>query len=285
MNKTFFGFLLLAAVVLVILSGRPQNVLQEKETAFGRVLRTNTLRCAYIVYPPETIKDPNTGKLTGTVVETTEEVGRKLGLKIEWAAEVGFQDKFEGLKTGRYDALCSGLREDATYARAALFSAPLMYGTTYAFVRDNDSRFDASLDAINNPSVKIAQIDGEGSQVLATESFPKASGHFLPPMSDISQVLESVAAQKADVAFLQIAPGQKFMASNPGKLKVLKNKPVRTWLQPLMTFSHGEHDLKYVIDATLRELHENGFVEKSLRKYDPDLESYLLLSKPYKLHP
>ena len=284
MNKINILSLVIAvsALASVLISGKsdgPREIKQE--TAFERVLRTNTLRCGYIVYPPETIKDPNTGKLTGTVVETTEEVGRKLGLKVEWTAEVGFQDKFEGLKTGRYDALCSGLREDPAYAKAALFSAPLMYGTTYVFVRVEDHRFDSSLNAINTPDVRIAQIDGEGAQVVATENFPKASGYFLPPMSNISEVLIAVATKKADVAFLQIAPGRGFMEHNPGKLKVLNQRPVRTWIQPLMTFSHGEHDLKYMIDATLRELHENGFVERVLRKYDPHLDSYLLVAKPY----
>lgn len=277
------AFLLLAALVSwgVCRSVATQPVVA-RESAFERVMRTNILRCAYIVYPPETIKDPNTGKLTGTIVETTEEVARQLGLQLEWTAEVGFQDKFEGLKTGRYDALCSGLREDPPFAKAALFSAPMMYGTTYAFVRAGDTRFDGTLDVVNDPNIKIAQLDGEAAQVIATENFPKASGLFLPPMSDISQVLESVAIRKADIAFLQSAPGQGFMKSNPGRLKMLRHKPVRIWSQPLMTFAHGEQDLKYIVDATLRTLHENGFVERTLRKYDPQLDSYLLVAAPYR---
>lgn len=277
------AFLLLAAVVSwgVSRSAATRPVLA-RESAFERVMRTNILRCAYIVYPPETIKDPNTGKLTGTVVETTEEVARQLGLQLEWTAEMGFQDKFEGLKTGRYDALCSGLREDPAFAKAALFSAPMMYGSTRAFARADDTRFDGTLEAVNDASIKIAQIDGEAAQVIANENFPKASGYFLPPMSDISQVLEAVALRKADIAFLQTAPGQGFMRNNPGKLKILRHKPMRIWAQPLMAFAHGENDLKYVIDATLRTLHENGFVERTLRKYDPRLDSYLLVAAPYR---
>ncbi|NTU77314.1 MAG: hypothetical protein HGA90_05825, partial [Alphaproteobacteria bacterium] len=54
----FFAVVLLAAVMaggVVYLGGKKQPEQQgatAKESAFDRVLRTGTLRCAYIVYPP-----------------------------------------------------------------------------------------------------------------------------------------------------------------------------------------------------------------------------------------
>ncbi len=252
-----------------------------KESSLNRVLRTGTLRCAYIVYPPETIKDPNTGKLSGTIVETTEEIGHQLGLKVDWVAEVGFQDMFEGFKSGKYDALCSGLYETPSRSKAALFSDPFDYGATYALVRADDTRFDESINAIDDPNVRIAQIDGEMGQLIADESFSKAGRFSLPHLSDISQELESVATGKADVVFLQIAPARGFMEHNPGKLKVLVKAPARAFPAPLLAVAQGEYGLKYLIDATLRSVQENGFVERVLRKYDPALDSYLLVASPY----
>ncbi|MFA6279732.1 MAG: transporter substrate-binding domain-containing protein [Bdellovibrionales bacterium] len=252
-----------------------------KESAYDRVMRTQAIRCGYIVYPPETIKDPNTGKLSGTIVDTMEEVGRQLGLKIEWTAEVGFQDMFEGLKNGKYDALCAGLYENPDRAKAALFSVPFNYGATYALVRAEDKRFDASLDAINDPDVKVAQIDGEMGQFIVRESFPKAGQYLLPTLSDISMELEALATRKADVVFMQVGPARGYMQNNPDKIKVLRKVPARAFPAPLMAFAREEHDLKFIVDATLRALHENGFVERTLRKYDPNLDSYKLVAKPY----
>ena len=255
-----------------------------RESAYARVLRTNILRCAYVVYPPEMIKAPNTGALTGTVVETTEEVARQLGLKVEWTMEVGFEDMFEGLKMGKYDALCSGAFETPERARAALFTVPINYGVSYAFVRADDPRFDRTLDAINDPRVKIAQIDGEAGQVIANENYSKARRYTLPAMGgDASQVLEAVATRKADVAFLQIAPGRAYIQSNPNKLRILKAMPARTFPAPLMAVAPEEEALKTLLDVSIRKLVENGFVERVLRKYDPALDSYLLPAKPYQI--
>ncbi len=256
-----------------------------KESVFDRVTRTGTLRCAYILYRPEIMKDPNTGKLSGYVVDITEEIGRQLNLKVEWVTELGFgfQDVVAGLKSDRFDAACSGFVETPSHARGALFSIPIDYAPEYIYVRANDTRFDQSLTGVNAPSVKIAQIDGEATATIAQEAFPLAARYSLPEMSDISLALEAVATGKADAALFPIATGKDYLARNPGKLKVLRQHPVRPWIQPVMAFEHGEHDLKYVVDATIRTLQENGFIEKTLRKYDPELDSYLLTAKPYQI--
>lgn len=256
----------------------------QKQTAFDRVMRTGTLRCAYLVYPPETIKDPVTGKLSGIVIETTEELVRQLGWKVDWVAEVGFQDMFEGLTTDRYDALCGGLYEKPNRAKVALFSAPFNYGVTYTVARADDVRFDKSLEPINDPSIKIAQLDGEISQAIAEESFSKAGRYSLSNLSDVSQMAEAVATEKADVTFMTIANARSYMEGNPGKLKLIHKLPSRVYPAPLLALAHGEQELKYVIDATIRTLQENHFIERTVRKYDPKLETYLLAKPSYDLN-
>ncbi|MDD5587071.1 MAG: transporter substrate-binding domain-containing protein [Alphaproteobacteria bacterium] len=293
MNKTsqflaaaLIGALAAAGMDYFVLSGnaRPQAV-AAKESVYDRVMRTRTLRCAYLVYPPETIKDPNTGKLTGIIVDTMEELGRQLGWKIDWVAEVGFQDMFEGLKTGRYDALCVGLWENSARSKEALFSQPMDFGVINTVARSDDSRFDESLEPINDPNVKVAEIDGELGQVIQQETFPKASTYLLPTLSDVSMIVEAVATGKADVAFLPVLNVRKYMEQNPGKVKILKKNPSRVFPAPLLAVPHGEHDLKYVVDATLRGLQESRFVDRILQKYDPTRESYLLPAKAYEQRP
>ena len=100
-------------------------------------------------------------------------------------------------------------------------------------------------------------------------------------VNDISVVLESVATGKADVAITAVATAKGYMDHNPGKIKMIHYRPVTAWTQPVMVIPHGEHDLKYVIDATIRELYKNGFIERTFRKYDPNLESYLMVARPY----
>ncbi|MCB9987959.1 MAG: transporter substrate-binding domain-containing protein [Rhodospirillales bacterium] len=253
----------------------------EKESVYDRVMHTGVMRCAYIVYPPETIKDPNTGALSGTVVETIEALGKQLDLKIEWTEEVPFTHMFEGLYSGRHDALCSGLFENPQRAKRALFSVPSNYGVTYAFARSDDTRFDDSLTAVNSPDITIAVIDGELAQSIAAEMFPDAKTYALPQLTDISMVLESVATKKADVAFLQKAPGRRFIEANPGKIKTIGKEPIRAYPAPPLAFHPDEIKLKLLFDVGIRTLLLNGTIENILRKYDPELDSYRLIAKPY----
>ncbi len=252
-----------------------------KETAYERVTRTNTLKCAYIVYPPETIKDPNTGALSGTIVDLTNEAGKQLGWKIEWVTEVGFTDMFDGLTSGKYDALCSGLWENPARAKAALFTIPINYGVYYAFVRADDTRFDQGLNPARGKDKKIAVIDGEYGDFVAKESFPDAQTYRLPQLSDIGQVLLAVQTKKADIAFLQKGPAKGYMTHNPGKLKILESYPVRVMPAPAIAVAPQEQALKNTLDATFRFLLNNGTVEEVLHKYDPHLDSYKLIAKPY----
>lgn len=77
-----------------------RNSAGAQETAFERVVRTNTLRCGYYVFPPITSRDVKTQKLSGLSIDMMERIGQSSGLKIEWAEEVDFGTWPQGLRTG-----------------------------------------------------------------------------------------------------------------------------------------------------------------------------------------
>ncbi len=290
MNKTASFVSLIAVAALAgffsakMAGGYAAGSATKHETVFERVLRTGTIRCAYATYEPEIVKDPNTGKLSGYVYDIVEEIGRRLNLKVEWTNELGFgfQNLPEDFRLNKFDAFCSGLIETAAYARLGLFSAPIDFVPEYALVRADDTRFDRSLESIDNPAIRIVTIDGEGSQIIAKEKFPAASIFSLPSISDVSMLLESVATGKADVAISSVGTTRGYIEHNPGKIKMIRCASIKTWTQPAMVVPHGEHDLKYAIDAAIRELSESGFIKKTIKKYEPNEESYLMAIKPYR---
>ena len=277
----------LIALLLAILLPLPAMAADTPapEIAYDRVMRTGVLRCGYIVYPPEIIKDANTGTLSGTIYDLTNEAAKQLELKVEWTSEVGFADMFEGLYNGKYDALCSGLWESPARARSALFTIPINYGVYHAFVRNDDTRFDNDLSLLNNPTVTIAVIDGEYGDVVAKESYPQAKTLRLPQLSDISQLLASVAAHKADVAFLQLGTARGYIEHNPGQLRALAKHPVRVMPAPALAVARSEQQLKNLLDTSFRYLLNNGEVERVLRHYNPELDSYNLIALPYQTMP
>ena len=76
----------------------------EKESTLDRVKRTGILRCGYLPYEPFLIKDVNTGKMSGLMVQYFEAVGQKQNLKIEWSGEVNIDQIVPALESGRFDA-------------------------------------------------------------------------------------------------------------------------------------------------------------------------------------
>ncbi len=61
-------------------------------------------------YPPLEYKDPMTQKLQGLDIDLAEEIGKRLGLKVEWA-EQSFDQLINSLDTGRIDMGASGITD------------------------------------------------------------------------------------------------------------------------------------------------------------------------------
>lgn len=241
-----------------------------------RVLKTNTLRCGYFTYPPEISRDPNTGQLSGYVYDIVNEMGRSLNIKIEWTMEVSLVTAFADLKAGRFDAICSGMGETPGRAREVVFAMPTNYTHIFAWARPGDDRFRADLKKIDDSGVRLAILEGEGSQIIANERFPHAQKVDVMAMSEVQMVLEQVATKKADVAFLQKKAAALFLTSRPGAVALANDQPVLSVMQSVMVFDTRELQLKNMMDAAIRALLYNGFIESTFRKYDPLLETYIL---------
>ena len=117
----------------------------------------------------------------------------------------------EGLNTGRYDLVPCALWPTTARARYATFSQPLFYSGVGVYVRADDNRFAGNLSRINDPSVKIATIDGEMAAAIAKTDFPRATEVALPQLSEIATMLLNVKEGKADVTFVEKYFAYEFM--------------------------------------------------------------------------
>jgi ABC-type amino acid transport substrate-binding protein len=237
----------------------------QKETAFQRVTRTNTLRCGYYIYPQFMERDPNTGAFSGIVFDLVSEMGRQLNFKIEWTEEVGMANIFEGLSMGRYDAVCSIFAINPNRLRAATYTSPYMYLPYLMYSRADDTRFDNAFSKINDPSVKIAYLEGEMGQIVHDQDFPKASSLSLPNLTGFSDVPMQVATGKADICMGEPAEVEAFMAKNPGKIRQISGPPIRMQASAFQV-ALGEHDLRNLLDGTLFSLQTTGFIPRLLEK-------------------
>ena len=250
----------------------------QQSSSFGpvydRVMKTGTLRCGYVLWPPLLTKDPNTGAFKGPWNDVVEEMGKRLGLKIEWTEEVGTANMFEGFKTGRYDALCAPLTSTPERAKRADFTAPFAYVPYTLYVRKDDTRFDNKPEAANDPAVRVVTIDGEYSSKIAADDLPKAQVVSLQNMTQGSDLLLYVENNKADIAPDDTVSAGDFIAAHGDTLRPIAGPSLRT-LPVVLSIPKGELELKQMLDTTLIEMLNTGYTQKTFDKYSTHPGTYL----------
>lgn len=286
-RKTITFSVLAAALVggsvayLTVRAGAVTAAVAPVESAHARILRTGVIRCGYVTYPPGCIKDPNTGALSGIFVDTMEKAGAQLGLRVDWVEEVGWGSMIEGLKSGRYDMVCSPVWANSTRAKVADFSRPLFYSGIGIYVRADDNRFPGPISNLNASDIRIATIDGEMSEIIAREQFQQAIRTSHPQMSDVSLLLLDVKDGRADATFVEPYIAEQFLRSHPGSLmNVVPERPVRIFPNTMM-LPQGEDELRSMINTALEELLNTGYLDALLQRYSSE-SSFYPVARPYR---
>jgi len=234
-----------------------------KESVYDRVMRTKTLRCAYLITPVYLVKDPNTGAFSGIYYDVIQQMGKDLGLKIDWVEEVGAANMYEGFKTGRADALCSASTSTPSRSLAADFSNPIGFGPLYLYTRAGDTRFDGAYEKANDKSLTAITFDGYYGAAITKDEFPSAKLISLPNLSGEIDILQEVASGKADFAVCGALTAHEFMKKNPGKLRQVVGLPIR-FPRYIFALPLGEERLKAMFNTVLTFYQETGFLDKGL---------------------
>lgn len=248
------------------------------ESTFDRVLRTKTIRAAWLTYPPAVFKDESTGKLTGTFVETLEKVAHNLELSVVWdSEETPWSQQFESLDSGKCDVIGSPVWANPKRGKLATLSNPVYYSGIGLYVRSGDVRFPDDWKAdgiirgtalINKSDLKIAVLPGETGEIIAKNQFPEANRLALPDNASIFDLLSSVASDRTDLAFVEPYFANEFVKSNPGKLRnIASHHPVRV-LGNVYMFRSKETQMKQMFDVALEELQNDGFIEGIIKRYE-----------------
>jgi ABC-type amino acid transport substrate-binding protein len=252
------AFIITAAIFNVACSKSDIVKINPQESTFDRVVRTGTIRCGYATWFPGFYVDPNTGKKAGFSYEIAEALGKRLGLKIEWAEEAGWGNAEQGLNAKRYDAMCAHVCNDAKRTKTAYFSIPYIKEPIYTMVRADDKRFDSDLSKINNPKIKAVVLKGTIVEFTANDSFPMAKTFDASEFNAESDLFSSVITKKADVTFNTALSITSFDKKNSNQVKWV-GQPVNycngSFMLPL-----GDDRFKNMIDAGMNELIDKNII-------------------------
>lgn len=274
---------LLAAVVGVKVMGPHQEAAAaKKETAFERVIKTGTLRCAYVVYEPANIKDANSGKMSGILHDVAEAIGKELGLKVEWTEEATWGTFLEPLRTGRADAFCGAGFAFAADVKNAEMVGPMYYSPITVWARADDARFDNAAEALNQPGITIVGEDGSVAANIASGQFPKAKFNSLPQNAPYSLKLDDVVAGKADATFVERAIGLDYARANPGKVKEVPMPAPLTVYANMFEVAKGEFELQSMLQGAVELLHNRGEIDRIIKVYEKEPNTFLRVQRPYR---
>lgn len=267
----------------LLLSATPVFAADAPESAFDRVMATRTINCGYILYEPVVMKDPNTGAMSGVIVDVMNEIARRIGAKVEWTVESSYATYSEDIKKPNVDLLCSTFWGGVEVGQFGTTAVPLWYSGLGIFVRADDTRFDKDFKLLDDPTVTVFSVDGTIPAEIARAEFPQAKILSAPAMSDYALNLQSVADGKADVTFVEVSQAKAFLRNNPGKLKnLVESRPLRTYPNSVMV-RQGDVEMLHFINMALIELQGDGFIDKLLDKYDAAPKSLYRVAKPYEV--
>ncbi len=253
---------------------------QAKESTYDRIMRTKTIRCSYLVWPPYLNKDTATGKLSGVYFDLMERIGKDWGVTIDWAEEAGTASRLEGVRTGRTDFYCSASAPTPERTAVAAFSRAFVYHPFYLYVKEGDTRFDAALAKVNDPSISMLTLDGYLGSVYTKEQFPLAKTTSLPDLSTDIDILLGLGMGKADAAICDGVMAAKYIQDNPGQVRRVPGPPIRYSVGAL-TFPLGEPPLREKLDTTLTYYLDTGVIEKILTQNGLEPGKVLRVAKPY----
>ena len=282
-RRMFVALALIIAVLASVGCERAPTLERSNSVVYDRVVQRNELRVGYLVLPPLLVKETSTGKFSGIIYEFVEEMGRQLGLKVNWVEEVNLASMVSSLNSGKIDMVAFPLWRNTIRAKSMSFTAPLFYSTLGVYVRADDARFDKDLSGLNDEAIRVSTIDGEVAETIAKEDFPKAKYVALPQFSDYSQLLLQVQTGKADVTFFDKVLALQYLSKNPGKLKdVSGNKPIRVYAQTFIV-PLGDSKFESMISNATAVMVENGALDNGFKKYGMDLANFYRVATPYEI--
>jgi ABC-type amino acid transport substrate-binding protein len=281
-------FILLLAALLSFTVARygapPKSVPQTRQdSAFERILRTGTIRCGYYVFPPAVYRDANTNELTGFSVDFMNKLAERAGLKIDWTEEVSFGNWVPALQSNRFDVACTPMWPTLNMLRAVSFTEPLFYSGLSPAVRVDDKRFDNDLARLNEPDVTFVTIEGNMTDTVTREAFPKARFTTVPASAEAAFYFETILTGKADTG-LTDRNGLKMVkdANGAAPLRLIDPAhPVKLQSFPL-AIGLNELELKNFLDQGIREMNDNGEIDRLLRKWEDESGlTYLRVAQPF----
>ncbi len=194
------------------------------ESTWERIKGKNEVRMAVFNYPPYFVKDLQSGKWGGGLVEMGRDLAKELKVDFKPVEVGGWSELVLAISTGKVD-FAAGMQATPVRATAIDFAGPI-YWIEWVAVNSKDFKGGSNWSDYNNPDVKMAVMTGTSDQLLLEINAPKAQQvHF----KELSQMILAVSSGRADAFTTTVLSSMIAKEKNPG-LGVFNSPKPRTAL-------------------------------------------------------
>ncbi|MBQ9068659.1 MAG: transporter substrate-binding domain-containing protein [Eggerthellaceae bacterium] len=216
------------------------------------------------------------GEYTGVDLDLAAEVCKRNGWEFE-AEPIDWDAKDSLIQAGTITCIWNGFT--VTEERKAVydFSDPYMYNAQVLVVRaDSDI---SSLDDLAGKHV-MTQTDSAGLDALTDESLADVvktfAGGAPETLGDYNNIMMQLESGAVDAVVCDLSIAARQMAAKSGVFKQVETLSDEEYA---VGFKKGDTDLANAVNATLKEMTDDGTVEKILKAYeDPavSMENWLI---------
>lgn len=265
--------MLLTAVVAFSACGKKDNVL---------VMATNA------AFPPYEYVEGD--KFVGIDVEIAQAIAEKLGMELK-IEDVEFGSIIGGVVEGKYDMGMAGMTVTEERKQSVNFSDTYATGIQVIIVKEGSTIkslddifvFDAEGNptALKNPNVKVGVQQDTTGDIYSSDDVANWGLNDVQEDGTVTtdrviryktgaEAVEALKTDKVDMVIIDNEPAKSFVAANTGKIHILEGDNEYAIEDYAICVAKDNTELLDKINQALKELKDDGTIDKIVAKYIND---------------
>ncbi len=209
-------------------------------------------------FPPMGYRQAD-GKLVGFDIDAAEEVGKRLGVKIEWQP-TAWAGVIHSLNAKKFDCIWNGMTITEERSKEVAFTKPYIMDGQIAVVNFKEKRF-KGLNDLKNYKAGTQK----GSSGLQAVKKLAMAPNELKEYEDYPKALLDLEAGRIDVVVVDNVTGRDMIAKRPGKFRIM---PGMISKEPFgIAFRKDDGDLRAKVQQALDKMVKDGTMTKISRKW------------------
>jgi polar amino acid transport system substrate-binding protein len=227
----------------------------------GRVIRAVTENA----YMPLNFVDPKTGQAMGWEYDAVNEIGRRLGARVEWHI-TSWDTMIQAVRDGLYDVGMDGITITDERKGQVDFSDPYMVSQQFMLVRKNENRFSTAAELGANPRLLMGAQAGTTNFYVAV--YDVLDGDEQNPRIKLFETfgatVQALLSGDVDCVLMDAASSRGYIGANPDRLKTVGDALGTE--QFGFIFKTGS-DLVAPFNSAIRSMQADGTLERLNTKW------------------